>query len=507
MRSAIDRSSHELVPAARARRERMYVCPCCDAPVHLVRADTLHFAHHRGRARPDCEQYFPTEFRYGATSRRLQQAGVQHTAALSYLAFDVTTDGPELSMWLPPAGDPAWSGSIRLVARSATRTVRHAHLARGMRVPFPLQEAQWTLEIIGEVSDAYQSQLMLGRQSLELERNLFYASIASGRRIEVSDSIGLGDAFWWIRRSRLSLNDPLLSRVAVEMPYEVHGWRVYLVTLPDTASREEIATISQWLQRRVRPRRPVVWIASPWPRQVLPGGTSVFTVADGPLCWRADREIDLRVLAPTTGRVAIDVSDVTEFVWEAVETGEWDVEVNQVIVASIRVEPTAPRCASSVSCKISDGTTFDLVDLQNHLDVIGAAGQSSLAGELCWNDKSIGRVLRLNGDQPEPGTSLLKFSLRPGSHLDADKLGWALWPEPPSPTKRDTSQISPRFEGLVRWLLSVGTVSNSPDRLRLHASSLGVQHHPLVRQLLGLSWPLSLAAQVQTVARALGEGR
>jgi len=374
-----------------------------------------------------------------------------------------------------------------------------------MRVSFSLQDTQWKLEAIGDVPETYQSQLTLGYQSLEIERNLFYASTATGRRIEVSDSIGLGDAFWWVRRSPLTLDDPALSRVGVERCCEAYGWRVYLVTLPDEASAEEIATISQWLHRRVRPRRPAVWIASPWPRQVLPDGTSVFAVTDGPLCWRADREIDLRVLASSTGRVAIDVSDVSEFVWEAVEAGEWDVEVNQVIVASIRVVPIAPSPALSVICKISDSRILDLVELQSHVDAIRAAGQSSLTGELRWNGQSIGRVLRLNGDQTEPGSCVLSFNIRPGSRIDADKLGWASWPETPSVTARADLQIPQEYEALVRWLLSVGTVSNDTDRLRLHASSLFAQHHPLLRQLSRLSWPLSLAAQVRALARVLRE--
>jgi hypothetical protein len=499
VRSAIERVTRDRVLAAVARSERQYICECCDAPVHVVRAETIHFAHRRGRARPDCEQYFPGDVHHTGWPLRPVQGERHEGVPLSYLAFDMGIEGPELSVWLPPANDPAWPGSIRLVA-SSTRTVRHTNLDSGMRIPFLLHDGQWTLSAIGHVAEEYLSKLTLGRQTLESERNLFYAFTSTGRRVEPTDSIRLGDSVWWVRRANLTTDEPLLPGIERELHWEASGWRVYLITLPSTATPDEVAAFSQWLQRRVRPQRPVVWVASPWPRQILPDATAVFAQTDGTLEWRANQSVDFRLIRQNTGGIALDLSDVTEVAWGTPEIGNWYVEIDQVVTASIQIVVDRPAYAAAVLCVIPD-RAFDIVELQRYVDTQRAGGAVSVDGVLRWESTAVANLLSIRNHKPAPDVLAYPFVLSAGSRLVADNLAYVSWPVTQPPVIHQPQPCG--VEPLARWLASIGARISDRDRIRLRVCARLREGSQLYEQLAHLSWPISVAPQVRMMQRAL----
>lgn len=494
MRSAIDRITRERVWAGDARGGGLYICECCDAPVHLVRAETVHFAHRRGRARPDCEQYFPSDIRFSGRPQRPLLSERSEGVPLSYLAFDMSVNGPELAVYLPPSIGPEWSGSVRLVAGS-TRTLGYAHLRDGMRIPFRLHDGQWTLSVIGEVADEYLGKLTLGRQSLEQERNLFYAATSTGRRIELTESVRLGQSFWWIRREQMMTLDSLLSRVTVDLQWQGSGWRVYLITLPAVATHDEMGAISQWMQRRVRPSRPSVWVGSPCARQVLPDGTEVFALTDGPLTWRANKPVNFRLIQHGSDIAVVEVFDATEVVWERPEAGRWHVEVDEVRAASIQIVPTPPAYSAAVVCEIDGGPTFDVAQLQSYVDSQRENGALSIRGKLRYQTPAVGELLNLSESTWRSGLLEQQFRLSPGLNISAGNFGSACWPE--SPLREASGEKRGEQMPLARWLAGVGRLEAQASDIRLSVPFSLRSRSPIYEQLARLAWPLRFAAQVR----------
>jgi hypothetical protein len=370
-----------------------------------------------------------------------------------------------------------------------------------MRIPFRLHDGQWTLSAIGDVSDEYLGKLTLGRQSLEAERSLFYTTTTNGRLVELTESVRLGQSLWWIRREELATSDPLLSRVTVELQWQGSGWRVYLVALPAIATHDEIGALSQWLQRSVRPSRPRVWVESPCVRQVLRDGTEVFALTDGPLKWRADPAVSFRLMRHGSEIAVLEISAATEMIWNEPELGTWQVEVDEVATASIRVVPEPPTYAAAIVCEIDGGPTFDIVQLQTYVDSQTEQGISSINGKLRYQTPAIGGLLSFSERTLSSELLEQQFRLSSDVNISAGNLGSASWPETPMREAVAESHVS--HSPLARWLAWVGAVGSKRGDIRLSVPSSYRSKSPLYARLARLTWSPRFAAQVRLLQRRL----
>lgn len=505
MRSAIDKYTRACVNAEFALPERPYICACCEAPV-IVRAGSeraAHFAHRQGRARDDCEQYFPTSVTFTGRPARPIATEARDDQGLSYLCCVDSSDGLMLALWLPPAGAEDWSGSIRFESQDVTRSLRRVQLAQGITIPFPLKDGQWSISVHDEVDERYLARIDVGRRSLELERNLFHATSKDGRAISRVDSVQLGDTIWWIRKTELEINSKDLPHVEAVLDSHTHGWFVYLVTLPQVASPDELANISHWLQRRVRPRRPTVWINSPWPRAVLNDQTALFSVTDGALRWLSDRPVDLRIISPKTEEAPVNVTEMTEFTWEAPLLGDWEIWVNDVHTNSIRVLPRPPTSGSAVLVDLSPEQRFDIAELQRFIRAEMSAGSSAAPAMIRWRTSPIGKLIKICGRPQSADLVEMKLELRGGVSIDAGHFGYAEWPAIHDPPTTSSVRETRESRELANWLASVGSATQDDDCLKLHPSHWLQDQDPLYRRLAQLSWPRSLTAQVRQLAKEL----
>jgi len=422
---------------------------------------------------------------------------------LSYLCCIDSADGLKLALWLPPAGENDWSGNIRFEAQDDTRSLRKGQLGRGMTIPFPLKDGQWSISVHGEVDELYLARIEVGRRSLELERNLFHATSKGGRAIARVDSVQLGDAIWWIRKSELAIDANDLPHVEGVLDSHAHGWYVYLITLPQSASSDELANISQWLQRRVRPRRPIVWIDSPWPRGVLNNATAVYSIADGALRWLSDHPVDLRIFSSKTNEMPVNITDMTEFIWESPVVGDWEIWINDVQASTIQISLYPLTPASAVLVQLSSDRSLDIADLQGFIRADVSGGALTAPATIRWHTPQIGKLIKIDGQRQSGDCAELTLELRAGVSIDAGHFGYAEWPTAHDPPVTSSNRKTCKSRDLAQWLASVGSARLREDGLMLQPSQLLQNQDPLFRRLALLSWPRSISAQVRQLAKEL----
>lgn len=500
MRSAVERYTRKKIDPGDALRGRgRYVCGCCEAPVHLVQAFTAHFAHDKYQARPDCENYFWSEYQYTGRPSRIGATRELDPDEISYLAFEVTLDGPRLVVFVPPAKSDT-CGSIELISRT-TRRIPVAHLSRGIRLSFPLRDSTWVLRTTEEVSEEYSARLLLGRYSLEPERNLFSASNGIGRHIPERAAVMLGESLWWIGRTDIR-DEQIPPGVGVEYVVDDHGWYVFLVTLPEDANEIAAAQLTRWLQRRIQPRRARLWIESPFPRGRREDGVSIYAMPDGPLTFGADQSVSLQVFA-STGESLFEAENVIAATLAEEALGDLLICADGVRVARVERRIEVPKPASSVVVQFADGLETDLVNLQGHIEGARKAGAPGLAALLRWNPLSLRPHLKHCRALGLTTAIEAEVRLVQGSTIEFDKLGCASWPTDDVPLKQIIATDLPQRD-LFRWLASVGaTTKYGSRRLTLCPRQALKIRFPELRRLAQLTWPVEFAAQVRTAARVL----
>jgi hypothetical protein len=498
VRQAVDRKTGALVDARSARHGIAYECGCCEAPVVIVRAETIHFAHRKGRARPDCEQYVVSEIRYSGRPQRPKEHTELESTDVSYLSFTMSPEGPELSLRLPAVTSNRWPGTVRLVA-SSTRTLGYSHIGVGATLAFALTDGQWTLSAIGEVAEEYLARITLGRQSLEFERNLFRGE--SGRQLGPSDAVFLGETIWWVRRDAAQLNSEL-DRVGCVLIYEAFGWRVYSVTLPMSAGAQDLATYSQWLQRRVKPRLPSVWVSTPWPRQESPDKTLVFWASDGPIGWRTSEAVHFELRDAGGKSELAPGSPASEFSWTQPKPGEWIVYVNEVRRGLIRVLAEKPDAQSLAVVSIA-GKTTGIEQLQSHTDRALAAGDASLDCSFQFGSKTLAEMLEARGNLEGDDPLRRNATLRPGSHLNLGHALYVRWPEAAPRLVTRVKESKP--SALARWLLSIGSPVRHEGYISMLVPTRLTGRDPIFERMSRLAWPMAYVAQVRSVEKTFRE--
>jgi Competence protein CoiA-like family len=237
--TATDAATDRLVLAESATRRRRYLCRRCHAEVILKSGmkNAAHFAHAKGEAAPDCEDYFPSAFVYrGRRSTWETLETTERPADSLDLYIEVLATGPRLLLWVPPVeNEVAWGGVLQITTQRLTRSLTARHLQRGQFVSFDLVDSTWTVSIDGDVPEDYLSRIDVGPGSLETELNLFDATHSPGRKLGAAAAVRLGDAVWLVTR-----NPPTPTATA---------------NSPATCSRELVGACSTWNCREKQRQR------------------------------------------------------------------------------------------------------------------------------------------------------------------------------------------------------------------------------------------------------------
>jgi hypothetical protein len=506
---AIDPSTGVEIHADSAQTGHIYRCPTCGARVTLrsgpIRSD--HFAHLQWAAKPDCENYTPSRFEYRRRppgERRTVRAGV----ATSYLSFSLSIDGPRLGYWLPPAPDASWPGAIEFEAHETSRIFRASDLWNGQRVEFTLIDGQWEVRNTGIVADEYMELLAMGWQSLDASGSIFDAETVVGRQILPGQSVAYGQSLYWVSRVALEQQSPGVRLCDVEEVCCVNGWYVYFVELPlGVYTGDDFAELVQWLERRVRPVRPKVWIESPWPRSTTSSGFCVYEPADGELVVCADQVADIRIGDSRTGNTVVAQFSQQRLVATDLPIGVYDITINDELHETFVLMASSDVDSDSILVRFAKHAPVSLAYAQSVFGEWIASRKRSVSLVLTWGHPAVRSVVRLDGRPISQYEAMqAEVVLSPGMRLDAGNLGRLEWPAETTVDTEPDHPVPPQLRQRATWLLSVAKSCMDGKGERV-AVPYSLRNDALFKRLAIASWNQHLIPQVRAMSKLLSEWR
>lgn len=442
-------------------------CPSCGEPVRRRAGGERrpHFAHYSHRAKPDCDNYFPSQgsavMAGLGTGIRVPPSRWTRESLSCGLFLAAEAGRTSLSLWLriPPMNLGTTAvGRLEVQSGLGHRTYQLTDLSAARLVPMAPQTPLAAIVGFGDLLPlAAELAGQLG--AFAADRNLFYADEKGGRFIFSDEQLE-----WGARYRLLSLHEiapPLdLGLVLSWRPEgKFGGWHSYELALPSafTASKPDLPReIAEFLRHRIRGPRPRLFVVDPLPHHVEIGGTYVYPVPPESLLLRRSGSGETSVMA-STGVVATDISgDGDE--WVRVE-GPWAdaceyaiaIDGNEQVI--FRVEPCELFCPAGVGV-VSGDLSWDLF-ADAPLDAHAlAAGTVSVD---CGSARIAAHLARLNDGWVLEDTQL---SLPGGSAKDlyAGSFGELRGIVPASPNVSEESgaamramQPSPSV-GISRWI-------------------------------------------------------
>lgn len=387
------------------------VCPSCGEPVRRRAGGERrpHFAHYSHRAKPDCDNYFPSQ---GSIAPTAPEAGIRvppgrwKRNSLSCGLFLVTQPGrASLTLWLriPPIDiESTTAGRLEVQSGLGHRVYDRAELHIARLVPMV---PQVPLAVIAGFGSMLPLAAHVAGQlnAFSADRNFFYAEEKGGRFV-FSD-----EALQWGSRYRLLSTDevipPLdLGAVLSWKPEGKFGsWNCYEMALPASfaASKPNIpASVAALLKRRIRSGRPRLYIVDPLPHHVEVDGTYVYP------------EMPESLLLSRSGGGTIDVtaSGCAAAVRVIELSNEW-----------VRLEGLSPG-GQEFTIAV-DGDEQAIIRTEDCV-LFRPGGIGASADELRWD---------LCTDAPLPGSDLVEYDVtidcgnaRVAAHLARLNDGWTL---------------------------------------------------------------------------------
>lgn len=442
-------------------------CPSCGEPVRRRAGGERrpHFAHYSHRAKPDCDNYFPSQGSavmtklgtgFRAPPRRWKRESLSCGLFLAAQAGRTS-----LSLWLriPPMSLGTTAvGRLEVQSGLGHRTYQLTDLSVARLVPLA---PQVPLAAIAGFGDLLPLAAELAGQlgAFAADRNIFYADERGGRFIFSDEQLE-----WGARYRLLSLHEiapPLeLSSVLSWKPEgKFGGWFSYELALPSAfiGSKPDLPKgIAEFLGHRIRNARPRLYVVDPLPHHVEIGGAYVYPVPPESLLLRRSGSGETSVTT-STDTVAIDISEHGDE-WVRV-AGLWAdaceyaiaIDGNEQVI--FRVEPCELFCPAGVS--VASG------DLSWHLCADAPLDARALAARAvnvdCGSARIAAHLARLNDGWVLEDTQL---SLPGGSAKDlyAGSFGELRGVVPASPHMSEESGAAMRAAlqspsvGVSRWI-------------------------------------------------------
>lgn len=442
-------------------------CPSCGEPVRRRAGGERrpHFAHYSHRAKPDCDNYFPslgsavitglgTGFRAPASRWKRE--------SLSCGLFLAAAAGrASLSLWLriPPMNLGTTAvGRLEVQSGLGQRTYQLTDLSTPRLVPLAPQAP---LAAIAGFGDLLPLAAELAGQvgAFAADRNLFYADEKGGRFIFSDEQLEWGARYRLLSLHEIAPLQELGSVLSWKPEGKFGGWYSYELTLPSAfiGSKPDLPKgIAEFLGHRIRSPRPRLYVVDPLPHHVEIGGAYVYPMPPESLLLRRIGSGETSVTA-STGTVATDISGHGDD-WVRVEglwadACEYAIAIDGIDQVIFRVEPCELFCPAGVSV-VSGDLSWDLC-ADAPLDAHALTARTVNVD--CSSARIAAHLARLNDGWVLEGTQL---SLPGGSAKDlyAGSFGELRGVVPNSPHMSEESgaamralQQSPSV-GIICWI-------------------------------------------------------
>lgn len=384
------------------------VCPSCGEPVRRRAGSERrpHFAHFSHRAKPECENYFPSSgYQIDLGNARgfgAHEEQANRNSLNCGLFLGASGEGNTLKLWLRvPSVEPSLvrTGSVQIQSGLGLRVYEASALSSARLVPLRPQVPLGSCIGSGDLLS------LAARVATELaafvhDHNLFYADERSGRLVFPGEPLEWGARYRLLSSTEVDPPTHLYSMLDWRVGPMLAEWHVYSFSFPTAyvASEQDVPTqIAEFLGRKIRSARPRLFIVDPPPHHIDFDGTYVYPMAPSSILMR--RNASKRVVAvgsPERERyVVTELSD--EWVrLEQVPTGGGDciVSIDGIEQVVLRIEPCGlfrPRGVvahcSEHSWDLTSEAPIDRVDLRRH----------EVSVE-CDNDRVAAYIARLNPD-------------------------------------------------------------------------------------------------------------
>lgn len=477
------------------------VCPSCGEPVRRRAGIERrpHFAHYSHRAKPECDNYFPsTAHLQSPTHSAALHPAYPRDALNCGLYLDLTRGGDTLKLWLRIPSidtDLIRTGSIQIQSglgvhvfpSSALSTARLVHL----RPMVPLG----TCTGVGDL-------LPLGsRVSMELAAfvngvNLFYAGERGGRFVFPEEPLEWGARYRLVSATPQKPPAAVLSALEWQPRPMFAEWHVYELSLPSvfSSSRQDLPSqIGEFLSRKIRTARPQLFVVHPLPHHTEPDGTHVYPAPPEAIFLKRTAPKQVTIRAPNSASCVITELSSEWVRVNHISTGTGDVVLlidgkEQIVIRTESCSLFSPR-----------GITLHAADVSWDLVSAIPIGEADLTQSVvrveCNSRRLATHIARLNpaalADQ-----SALSFPARSHKEIRGGSFGEVLpraassgsedkkaTPAKPLVSKRTASEVW--IEGVVAaihgeaQLLGLRRYINEPTSEGIHYLG-GVASSPLM---------------------------
>ena len=306
-------------------------CPCCGERV-LRRAGgerRPHFAHYSRRAKPDCENYFPSQVNATmsalGTGVRGVPGGRQRESLSCGLFLAAAVGQSSLTLWLriPPCNlEAPATGRLEIQTGFGLRTYQLAELSATRLVPMAPQFPLATIAGFGGLLPLA-AELAGQVSAFSADRNLFYADEKGGRFIFSDEPLEWGTRYRLLSTQEIALPQDLDSVLRWQPEGRFGGWYSYELELPAVfgGSKPNLPQkISDFLEHRIRSPRPRLYVVDPLPHHIDSDGTYVYPVPPRSLLLRRSGSGEISVTA-SVNAVESDIHAYDDD-WARV-TGSW----------------------------------------------------------------------------------------------------------------------------------------------------------------------------------------
>lgn len=411
---------------------RVLSCPLCRERVYRRAGQQrrAHFAHFSHRAKPECENYHPSESHSVAGPSPYREGG-QSDAPVSapQVAILLEVNDDKVAMYLRLPAFPGIANSEEAVELRTGLGIRRysvTALCRSRIVPVTLRLPLVTVVASSPpgVSGATKEVIEAGVSAFRSNGNFFRFGESGRRLLGVNEPLEWGERYSLLTQRRLPSASGVFG-IDCEVTYEQAGWVLYEITLPSldwAATNEAKGAIERYLNRRIVLPRPRAHFISPPPHHVEIDGTHVFPEGTQEVVLWTGGPGDIYIQSISSrARFQIERDNETcRLSISGDETFEFTVQLNGRDVAMGRMESCPIFMPSGVQVLV-DGRALDIFrgDLP---DIVRAREQPKL--KIAFPSERVARLFELaeaNWKREGAAPTFTSFSREPG--FDAKNFG------------------------------------------------------------------------------------
>lgn len=282
-------------------------CPSCGEPVRRRAGGERrpHFAHYSYRAKPDCDNYFPSQGNVTTGIGTDIQAPPSRWKRKSlscglFLATESGRTSPTLWLRIPPMNlGAAVAGRLEIQSGLGHRIYQLADLSIARLVPMAPQAPLARILGFGDL-------LPLGAElagqvgAFAADRNIFYADEKGGRLVFSDEALEWGARYRLLSQHVIAPPLELYSVLGWKPEANIGGWHSYQLALPSTFNGSKpdlLKRVAEFLRHRIRSPRPRLSLVDPLPHHVEIDGTYVYPVPPESLLLRKSGSGEISVTA------------------------------------------------------------------------------------------------------------------------------------------------------------------------------------------------------------------